>query len=266
MCLRTVNVISRLQVYNERKKWWVDMRIAVCDDETKQIQGNVDLIKKWAARNQVDVNIDMFSSAEEFLFRWSEGQPYDLAIFDIKMRQMTGIELAKTIRKTDNDLQIVFITGVTEHVFEGYDVSALNYLIKPYKPVVFFSTLDKAYDLYKQKEAGALMVSQEGRLIRVPYNEILYMEIRGHYFDIYTRTMGNFRMKKQMDDMLKLLDPQLFIRCHRSFIVNISHVSGLAPQEIKLKTGHVIPFTQANVQPVTQLFLSYHYRHNALLK
>jgi len=241
------------------------MRIAVCDDEAAQVQGNIDLIKKWAAKNQVDINIDTFSSSEEFLFRWSEGQPYDLAIFDIKMRKMTGMDLAKTIRKTDKDLQIVFITGVVEHVFEGYDVSALNYLTKPFKPGLFASTLDKAYALYKQKEVGALMVSQEGRLVRVPYNEILYLEIRGHYFDIYTRSMGNFRMKKQMDDMIKLLDPQLFVRCHRSFIVNVSHISSLAHQEIKLKTGQVVPFTQANVQPVTQLFLAYHYQHNASL-
>ena len=238
------------------------MRIAVCDDEITQVHGNVDLINRWAAKNKIDVNIDTFASAEEFLFRWSEGYPYDLAIFDIKMRKMTGMDLAKTIRKTDQDLQFIFITGIESHVYEGYEVSALNYLVKPYKLSLFASTLDKAYTIYKKKEVGALMVSQEGRLVRVPYNEILYLEIRGHHFDIYTLSLGNFRMKKQMDEMLSLLDKQLFIRCHRSYIVNISHVSSLHQQEIKLKTGQAVPLSQANIQAVTQLFFAYHNKHN----
>jgi len=239
------------------------MRIAVCDDEPMHVEGNVDLINRWAAKNQVMVNIDTFSSAEEFLFRWSEGLPYDIAIFDIKMRKMTGIELAKTIRKSDQDLQIVFITGMEEHVYEGYYVSALNFLTKPYKPSIFYSTLDRAYAIYKKKEVGSLMVSQEGRLIRVPYNDILYLEIRGHYFEIYTLSEEKpFRMKKQMEDMLNLLDRQLFVRNHRSYIVNVAHISSLGQQEIKLKTGQVIPLSQSNIQPVTQLFLEYHYKHN----
>lgn len=235
------------------------MRIAVCDDERVHAQGNVELIQKWATLCKVNVNIDLFSSAEEFLFRWSEGEPYDLALFDIQMRNMTGIELAKTIREKDKELQIIFVTGIATHVFEGYDVSALNYLVKPYTPQVLAGVLDKAYAVFKQKEAGSLMVSQESRLVRIPYAEILYMEIKGHYFDIYT-IMGEFRTKKKMDAMISLLDSSLFIRCHRSFIVNIAHVSSLGRLDIKLKGGQIVPLSLPNVQPVTQLFLSYHYR------
>ncbi|MCL2400112.1 MAG: LytTR family DNA-binding domain-containing protein [Defluviitaleaceae bacterium] len=240
------------------------MRIAVCDDEKVQVHGNVEIIQKWATHRKVGVHIDTFSSAEEFLFRWSEGQPYDLAIFDIQMRKMTGIDLAKTIRKKDNDLQIVFITGITAHVFEGYNVDALNYLIKPYAPQLFVKTLDKAHALFKQKETGSLMVSQEGRLIRIPYAEISHMEIKGHYFDIYTLTMGDFRMKKKMDEMIAMLDSSLFIRCHRSFIVNISQVASLGRLEAKLKGEQTVPLSLPNVQSVTQLFLDYHYRHSIL--
>ena len=163
------------------------MRIAICDDEKTHALDNEKLIKEWSKKNKITVNTDIFSSAEEFLFRWSENHPYDLAIFDIKMKKMTGMELAKIIRKTDNHLQIIFITGLTEHVFEGYEVSALNYLVKPYTPDLLLKTLNKAYDEYKRREQGSLMLSHEGRLIRVPFSEIIYMEIRGHYFDIHTQ-------------------------------------------------------------------------------
>ena len=238
------------------------MRIAVCDDEMVQVHNNVDVIQKWAANRQANINVDMFSSAEEFLLRWSGVQAYDLAIFDIKMRNMTGIDLAKAIRKKDKSLQIIFITAFGGYVFDGYDVAALNYLLKPYPPELFITTLDRAYDIYKQKEAGSLMISQEGRFIRIPYIEIIHMEIRGHYFDIYTFTMGNFRAKKKMDEMLAMLDKHLFIRCHRSYIVNVAHIMSLGKLEIKIKNGQVIPISLTYVQPVTQFFLDYYYRHN----
>ena len=242
------------------------MRIAVCEDEREQANGMLDLIRKWAANNQVDVNVDTFFSAEEFLFHWSEGQPYDLAILDIKLRKMTGMDLAKIIRKTDQDLQIIFITGIADYVFEGYDVSALNYLLKPFSSEIFFKTFDKAYAITKQKESGALLVTQEYRMIRVPFQEILYMEIHGHYFDIVTQTMGPFRTKKQMNEMLSLLDKFLFIRCHRSFIINVSHVASISSLEVRLKNGQIVPLSLPYVQPVTQLFLEYHYKHNASLE
>jgi len=236
------------------------MRIAICDDEKEQIQGNISLIKKWANKRGIEINIDTFISSEEFLFRWSEGHPYDLAILDIKMKMMSGIELARIIRKRNDDLQILFITGATEHVLEGYDVSALNYLIKPFMPDHFSKCLDKAYELFKEKEAGTLLIPQKGWLMSMSFSEILYMEIRGHYFEIFTTSSGKFRMKKQMDEMLSLLDDYLFIRCHRSFIVNITHVSSLARQGIKLKSGQDVPLSTPYVQSVTRMFIEYHYK------
>ena len=238
------------------------MRIAICDDELEQVRANVNLIQEWATKRQFDINIDTFSSAEAFLYRWSEGYPHDLAILDIKMKAMTGMELAKTIRKKDNDLQILFITGIEENALEGYDVSALNYLIKPFEPTKFTQILDKAYNVFMQKEAGALLVSQERQFIRVPYPEIIYLEIYGHYFTIHTITMGTFRMKKKMDDMLALLDKRLFIQCHRSSIINVSHISNLSRQAVTLKSDLQVSLSAPHVQSVTQLFAEYHYQKN----
>jgi len=235
------------------------MRIAVCDDEMVQVQGNVDLIKKWSNKNHLVVNVDTYTSAEEFLFRWAEGHLYDLALFDIKMKDMTGMELAERIRKKDQEMQIIFVTGIVDHVFKGYDVSALNYLVKPYTEKSLFQTLDKAYSIFEKKKFCALMVLQEGQMIRVPFHEIVYMEIRGHYFEIHTVTMGEYKAKRKMDEMLSLLDKYLFIRCHRSYIINMIHVNKISRQDAILKDGKRIPVSQANVQAVTQLFLEYHY-------
>ena len=239
------------------------MRIALCDDEKSQNEFNSRLINKWAAIKDIDVDIEAFSSAEEFLFHWSEGLPYDLAFFDIKMKKMSGVDLAKIIRKTDQDLLIVFVTGLAEYVFDGYDVSAINYLLKPYKEKELFKTLDRALVLTIAKENGSILIPQEGKIIRLPYSEILYMEVRGHYFNVYTKNLGQYRIKKQMNEMLANLDKHMFTQCHRSFIVNISQISKLTHTEITLKTGMIAPLSQSYIQVVTQKFIKYHHGYEA---
>lgn len=234
------------------------MRIAVCDDEPVQVEGNAKLIDRWASARGIAVNMDTFSGAEEFLLRRSEKHVYDLAVLDIKMNEMTGIELAKRLRETDSVMQIIFVTAFPEYAPQGYDVSALNYLIKPYKPQELFKALDRAYDFFKRKESEALVLSDEGRIMRIPYYEILYCEIKGHYFTIYTLSMGQFQVKMKMDELLSVLDRNLFVRCHRSYIINIACAAVVTRFDIKLKNGETIPLSRSHIQPVRALFLEYH--------
>ena len=243
------------------------MRIAVCDDEKDQVQINVQLIQKWADAAKILVTVDPYSSAEGLSFCLSDVRPYDLAILDIKMRNMSGMDLAKLIRRNDKNIQFIFITGLEEHTIEGYDVSALKYIIKPFKPEKLFEALNQAYLLYKQNDTGSLIVKHDGVLQSIPFDEIMYMEKHLHDFDIYTVTMGQFRTRKNMDNMISALDKQIFIRCHRSTIINIAHVTGLLRDAVKLKyTDETIIVSQTYIQEVTKLFIKYHSNKNDFWK
>lgn len=105
--------------------------IAVIDDNSIDSEYMTTLVKTWADEQNVTIRLETFPSAEAFLFTYIEDKAWDILLLDIEMGQMNGVELAKTIRRDNETVQIVFITGFPDFVGEGYEVSALHYLMKP---------------------------------------------------------------------------------------------------------------------------------------
>ena len=161
------------------------MNIAVVDDEEvirEQING---FIKK---RNP-DFNTSDFATGEELL---AAGTEFDIIFLDKQMEGMGGIEAAKTIRQSNADRVIIFITGIKEHVFEAFDVSAFHYLLKPIAEQKFMEVLDRAIE-----EAGKRKGQKESRIFiktknqgyTLKLNSILYIENRGKKVEIHTTDM-----------------------------------------------------------------------------
>lgn len=96
--------------------------IAVCDDESVEIEYLTQLTRQWAKLTETAVNISGFASAEAFLFEYEENKDFDILLLDIQMNAMDGIELAEKIRENNSSVQIVFITGFPDHISRGYDV------------------------------------------------------------------------------------------------------------------------------------------------
>ena len=116
--------------------------IALCDDDAVQREYLADLVSAWAAEAGLDVRLALFPSGEAFLAR-DLGQ-FSILLLDIEMPGMDGITLARGVRERNETAVIVFITGYAEYIAEGYDVSALHYLMKPVDKSKLFSVLEKA--------------------------------------------------------------------------------------------------------------------------
>ena len=119
-------------------------KIAICDDESAQAALLEGYVTQWAAQRGETVKLCLFPSAEAFLFAWEEEKDWAVLLLDIQMGGLSGMELAKKLRKADSSLPIIFITGVPDYVEEGYEVEALHYLLKPVRPEKLFSSLDRA--------------------------------------------------------------------------------------------------------------------------
>lgn len=107
------------------------LNIAIIDNDAlfrKSIAASVD---KWAKKSKISAAVNEYSSAEAFLFAYEEKKDYDLLLLDIEMAGISGVEMAERIRREDETIQIVFITGYPEYMCRGYDLSALHYLLKP---------------------------------------------------------------------------------------------------------------------------------------
>ena len=100
------------------------MRAAVCDDRAEDAQLVAQYVREWGEERGESVALGIFPSAEAFLFEYSENKSYELLLLDVEMGGMDGVTMAKRIRAGNAAVQIVFITGYTDYIAEGYDVAA----------------------------------------------------------------------------------------------------------------------------------------------
>lgn len=107
------------------------MRAAICDDRAEDAQLVAQYVREWGESREESVALEMFPSAEAFLFAYDEDKNFDLLLLDVEMGGMDGVTMAKRVRAENTAVQIVFITGYTDYIAEGYDVAALHYLVKP---------------------------------------------------------------------------------------------------------------------------------------
>ena len=128
------------------------INIAICDDERAEITYLASLVHKWVTARGVDVRLLDYESAESFLFACGDDKTVDVLLLDIQMRAMDGVELARQIRRDNEIVQIIFITGYPDFIADGYDVSALHYLMKPVKEDKLFEVLNKAAERLKKTE------------------------------------------------------------------------------------------------------------------
>ena len=106
-------------------------RVAIVDDSIVDAAFEEDILKVWANNRQVVVQPERFDSAEKFLFRYADDKAWDILLLDIEMGAMDGVTMAKRVRQDNEAVQIVFITGYSDYIAEGYEVAALHYLMKP---------------------------------------------------------------------------------------------------------------------------------------
>ena len=106
-------------------------------------------------------------------------------LLDVEMAQVSGVELAQRIRQEDQALQIVFLTGYSDYIAQGYDVSALHYLLKPVSREKLFAVLDRAAQRLESAQR-TLVLELPGELVRVALREIEYVEVRQNYVTVHT--------------------------------------------------------------------------------
>ena len=227
----------------------MNYKLAICDDSDTDRQYVSGLVNQWAANAGHTVQISTFISAENFLFLYAEKKDYDILLLDIEMGTMDGVMLAKCIRKENELVQIVFITGFPDFMAEGYEVSALHYLMKPVAREKLFAVLDKAAQNLNKNEKQ-LCISFDRQTEFIPFSKITYIEAQKQYVAVHTDAR-EYRMKASLADTEKELD-EYFFKCQRSFIVNLRHVLQIGSDHVVLKSGTEVPISRGMAQKISK--------------
>lgn len=231
----------------------MSFRIAVCDDCEADLEYVSSLLTEWAGKKDVMIQTDTFSSAESFLFHYAEDKGFDLLLLDVEMSAMDGVTMAKKIRQDNEAVQIVFITGYSDYIAEGYEVAALHYLMKPVNKEKLFHVLDRALEKQKQNERY-LNLELSGELLRLPFYEIRYLEVRQNYVTVYAKE--EYTVKRTLGEFEKELDSRFF-RAGRSVILNLKCVQRVTKKEVFLSDGTVLPLPRGVYDSLNRAIIAY---------
>lgn len=217
------------------------LNFAICDDNITEIEYISKIVGKWARANNNTAAISTFESAESFLFHYADDKSHDILLLDIQMKNMNGVELAKQIRLDNDSVQIIFITGFPDFMAEGYEVSALHYLMKPVSEQKLFEVLDKACRKLGKSER-TILLKAEGESVCVPVGSIMYIESFAHTVEI-TTNKGKIKAGLSISDLEAELSDG-FIRCHRSYTVGLKYIKRIRQTEVILDNDISIPLSR----------------------
>lgn len=228
-------------------------KIAICDDSMADREHLSNLARQWAQRAGHHLRISEFPSAESFLFRYAEEKDFQILLLDIEMEAMDGVAMARKLRRENDTIQIVFVTGYSDYIAEGYEVEALHYLLKPLKTEKLFAVLDRAAEkLYRNEKV--LNLETGGEMLRVTVYEIRYIDVQGNYVTVHAKE--DYVVRKTLGELADMLaGDERFFRVGRSAMVNLSCICKVTKKDIYLKDGSVIPLPRGAYEKVNQAII-----------
>ncbi|WP_294390562.1 LytTR family DNA-binding domain-containing protein [uncultured Clostridium sp.] len=233
------------------------MKIAICEDQAVQVNLLNNKIKKWANDYDIEVTINNFTTAESFLFEWEDYDKYDIIFLDIKLGKISGVELSNIIREKNKNVDIVFVTGFFKYALHGYKVGALQYLMKPIKISDLYFCLNKTQERISNKNDKYMMILETPKkYIKLNCNEIHYCIMFSPYIDIHTSS-EKITVRKKISELEREIPSKYFIRCHRSYIVNLKYVKSITKDSVVLESGIRIPISRGRYKDINDTFINY---------
>ena len=156
----------------------------------------------------------------------------DLVFLDINTPKIDGMTVAKEIRKNDQNVAIVFVTNLGNYAIEGYQVDAIDFILKPVKYYDFKIKMERILNrIYKNNDEKIVVKTKDGE-VGLSVSKIKYVEIMGHYLTFHS-LLGNFESYGTLKNLdPKVFDNKIFVKCSRSFIVNIRYIDAIKGDEI----------------------------------
>ena len=201
--------------------------LAVCDDTKKDIENVISIVEDYNARKatQLPLLIVRFSSGEELLTAMENENIADLFLLDIEMPEMSGLELAKKIKKQNRNAIIIFVTRYLNYSRQGY-AYGFRYVYKENLRKELTQALNAALEHVKREDVRHIEFVEEGKKIYVPISEIQYVERQNKIIQIYTRYNGIIEHKRRgFNELYDQLNSKRFIMLDKGRFVNIDYVS-----------------------------------------
>ena len=200
------------------------IRIAIVEDEELYVKELKKYLEEYQKSFGEEFEITIFRDGDGITAKYKA--QYDIILMDIQMKFVDGMTAAEEIRKADTEVVIIFITNMTRYAIRGYEVDALDYILKPVSYFAFSQKLSKAIGRIKKKSSKHVTIKVKGGVLRLDVSDIYYIESVGHNL-IYHTSTGEHMSAGTLKSIEEEFANMGFSRCNKCYLINLKHVEGV---------------------------------------
>lgn len=230
-------------------------RIVICDDETEDLRNVNDLVVSCCQKNGVEAKTVLFTGGNECL-QYLREKSARLVLLDIYLQDISGCEIARILRGFDEKCAIAFVTNSHEYALDGFEVGACHYLVKPIAEEQIEQVLVRC-NLIEHRKKKYLMLNNNHVGIKVDLGLIAYVEVYDKQSIIHLRDGRTLKTYQTLSELAGDLDGSVFLRTHRSYLVNMAYIHLVQTTEFVLSTGDKVPIRQAGRKEVKEIYMEY---------
>ena len=229
------------------------MKFAIVDDEKKATAQIETYIAQFVEENHFKIQTSVFHNPEEFLEAYTKD--YDLVFLDVEMPGLNGIETAKELRRIDGNVVIMFITNMAQYAIHGYEVEAVDYVLKPLSYADFTMKLQKALRYIARNEDTNVKICTKDGIVHLAVSDIYYIEVIRHYL-VYHTTRENYMTRGVMKETEAQFAKYHFARCSHGYLVNLKYVQSVSGNIVTV-AGEEIALSRSKKNDFLEEFARY---------
>lgn len=207
------------------------LNLALIENDSDDVKAFCKIAEVFFNQQKIPYEVTVFNSAESFLETYN--YQYQIIFMDIELDGMNGMDAAHKLREIDSNVILIFLTNLAHYAIAGYEVNALDYILKPLSQTAFSLKMPKVVALVKQQANKNITVVSKGEMHTFSTDKIYFVEILSHR--LYYHTMdGVFDTRGTISEIETTLYPYNFRRCNNSYLVNLKYVISIEGNDVKV--------------------------------
>lgn len=226
------------------------VNIVICEND----KNDQEFVKAKVVEILDDLNIEyeikVYNSGDDLLEGYDKYT--DIILLDIQMYGLDGMETARKIREFDDNVEIIFITSFVEYALEGYEVNAYRYLLKPVKDEDLRTSLINCLN-DRNFVKRSIVIKEGDTRIKISLKDIMYIEVQGNDITVHT-LKDTYRTKGTMSNFETEINSDMFVRCHKSYLVNLEYIKSIKRYTSILVNDEEVPLSRNKYKEIKDRF------------
>lgn len=230
------------------------MRIVVVDDSRDDAKQLTDFLEQYQREKNTVYQLDVYNSSVDFLEEF-KGQ-YDVIFLDIEMPGSDGLETAREIRQKDKNVGIIFVTNMAQYAVNGYEVDAIDFMVKPVGYYNFTEKLEKAFRYVQNHNEKTILLTTKDGIQKLVLSEIYFIEKERDYLVFHSK-QGIFKQRGSMKELKEKLTQTSIIENNSGCLTNLDYVNRIGKETVSITTGEELPLSRRLKKSFTQSYMDY---------